>query len=211
MKKSTALYFLADFVTLSGIVSIAAILCLAFSKYQIYDDVWVLAFFVIGELRDAIDGPIARLARQYELEEDPESPKPNRQFWVIADQVVDILLGLSVMAFVWLKIDPIFVAPILFAGGPLALIVQIVRRYNLRKNLQPDGLSYLDDWVERLVLIRRWGYLIVIAFELMVLLTFSFLPVLIKAILFVLGVIVGAVLCVMKANRLSEDKTPIQR
>ena len=236
MKNPKLFYLLADVLTVSGFLFAGVIIWLALRPIGTVNSLVILALMVAGELRDAADGSLARYARRLELlalmaaeefgdavddslaryarilelEADLASAEPKRDFWIALDQIADISLALSVCFYIYRQINATFIVVMLAICVPIALVVQIIRRVNLNKNRR-DGWNRLDRRIEILVLLRRWGYLALLAVMGLILLFSSSLPTYVEVLILLVGVAVGLVVAVWKMDRLTEDKTPFNR
>ena len=205
---SKRLYVVADVLTLARFVMAAELIFLAITKET--DTTLALCCFAVGSLFDALDGAFARWARRIELEDNPDSPKPDRSRWVLLDQVADVVLGITVVIYVWRCVDPIFAWPVLCIGGPIAVVIQFLRQWDLGRNKSNDE-NQLSFWVYVLVMARRWAYVIILSFEIFVLVWYSPLTRAARAVVIFIGIFIGILLCTVKIDRLRQDKTPLSK
>ena len=204
--KSKRMYITADVLTLARIVpTVGLIIC---ARMGVTNTLVALALFSVGELFDAFDGFLARSARKVEMKEFWGSPEPDRSFWVMMDQLMDVMLGLSVLVYVGECVNYIFGWGVLFVAVPSAIAVQLIRAWDLERR-DTTSENKLSPGVYALVMARRYAYAILLSIEILVLILFSPLDSMAKYAIISAGILIGVILCVIKVDRLTQDKTPL--
>lgn len=187
-------YHIADILTSIEFLMAAAIIALTISSE---DAGWVLIAFAVGELCDAFDGICARRWHY------PNDGK--RRFWrihaALIDQISDIVLGLAVLAYLVI---------VKYSDSLLLLsLVILVTAISIQFMVNDMERKGDQETADRLVLFRRHLYIAGLAFVGLLLIYFASWPLLVKEIIAGLGVITGIVLWIVKADRRTQNHTPL--
>ena len=197
------MYYLADVLTLLRVVGTAAILGLA-GFGNAADTLTVLVLFVLSELTDAFDG---MAARRWPYPQDGK-----RRWWRTyaeeIDQVADLALGGAATLFVGLHLAPGLALAIAVGVVGFALPVQVWRQYRIRRIPYEE----CDPLRVRVILARRWLYLVALAALILCMLGHLVLSLpaaargQVVAALAVVLVIIAVGLIWLKRDRLVRDK-----
>lgn len=190
-------YWLADVLT--GLRFIAAIGLFAMAYLGAGSVGLALMIFTLGELTDAFDG---MAARKWLYPDDGR-----RRWWRVyaseIDQVADIALGVALISFVTLRINPRVGLTVLLLAMSIAVPIQLAR----------DTIE--QRWGkkvrEAIVLVRRALYaamIFVVAVWMLWLTSWSYSW---KVTITCLTVVLMATLAVIKLDRMSEERTPLVR
>lgn len=197
------MYYLADVLTLLRVVGTAAILGLA-GFGNAADTLTVLVLFALSELTDAFDG---MAARRWPYPQDGK-----RRWWRTyaeeIDQIADLALGGAATLFVGLHLAPGLALAIAVGVVGFALPVQIWRQYRIRRIPYEE----CDPLRVRVILARRWLYLVALAALILCMLGHLVLSLpaaargQVVAALAVVLVIIAVGLIWLKRDRLVRDK-----
>ena len=197
------MYYLADVLTLLRVVGTAAILGLA-GFGNAADTLTVLVLFALSELTDAFDG---MAARRWPYPQDGK-----RRWWRTyaeeIDQIADLALGGAATLFVGLHLAPGLALAIAVGVVGFALPVQVWRQYRIRRIPYEE----CDPLRVRVILARRWLYLVALAALILCLLGHLVLSLpaaargQVVAALAVVLVIIAVGLIWLKRDRLVRDK-----
>ena len=197
------MYYLADVLTLLRVVGTAAILGLA-GFGNAADTLTVLVLFVLSELTDAFDG---MAARRWPYPQDGK-----RRWWRTyaeeIDQIADLALGGAATLFVGLHLAPGLALAIAVGVVGFALPVQVWRQYRIRRIPYEE----CDPLRVRVILARRWLYLVALAALILCMLGHLVLSLpaaargQVVAALAVVLVIIAVGLIWLKRDRLVRDK-----
>ena len=197
------MYYLADVLTLLRVVGTAAILGLA-GFGNAADTLTVLVLFALSELTDAFDG---MAARRWPYPQDGK-----RRWWRTyaeeIDQIADLALGGAATLFVGLHLAPRLALAIAVGVVGFALPVQIWRQYRIRRIPYEE----CDPLRVRVILARRWLYLVALAALILCMLGHLVLSLpaaargQVVAALAVVLVIIAVGLIWLKRDRLVRDK-----
>ena len=197
------MYYLADVLTLLRVVGTAAILGLA-GFGNAADTLTVLVLFALSELTDAFDG---MAARRWPYPQDGK-----RRWWRTyaeeIDQIADLALGGAAALFVGLHLAPGLALAIAVGVVGFALPVQVWRQYRIRRIPYEE----CDPLRVRVILARRWLYLVALAALILCLLGHLVLSLpaaargQVVAALAVVLVIIAVGLIWLKRDRLVRDK-----
>lgn len=191
-------YHLADVCT--GIEFCCALIIIGMTWFHTHPR-YILATFLTGQICDAIDGPLARRFRY------PKDGKYRwwREYAGMLDQLSDILLGITTYVYIAIYINHSFGCYTLIVATAIALIVQ-----TCAYNFPPIGLNWLQTRPrlgKSIVLIRRWLYVGLIVYTVWLLLRAAHCGPGTFIALTIALLCTGAILFVLKFNRLSEVKT----
>ena len=197
------MYYLADVLTLLRVVGTAAILGLA-GFGDAADTLTVLVLFALSELTDAFDG---MAARRWPYPQDGK-----RRWWRTyaeeIDQIADLALGGAATLFVGLHLAPGLALAIAVGAVGFALPVQIWRQYRIRRIPYEE----CDPLRVRVILARRWLYLVALAALILCMLGHLVLSLpaaargqVVAALAVVLVIIAVGLIC-LKRDRLVRDK-----
>ena len=197
------MYYLADVLTLLRVVGTAAILGLA-GFGNAADTLTVLVLFALSELTDAFDG---MAARRWPYPQDGK-----RRWWRTyaeeIDQIADLALGGAATLFVGLHLAPGLALAIAVGVVGFALPVQVWRQYRIRRIPYEE----CDPLRVRVILARRWLYLVALAALILCMLGHLVLSLpaaargQVVAALAVVLVIIAVGLIWLKRDRLARDK-----
>lgn len=197
------MYYLADVLTLLRVVGTAAILGLA-GFGNAADTLTVLVLFALSELTDAFDG---MAARRWPYPQDGK-----RRWWRTyaeeIDQIADLALGGAATLFVGLHLAPGLALAIAVGVVGFALPVQVWRQYRIRRIPYEE----CDPLRVRVILARRWLYLVALAALILCMLGHLVLSLpaaargQVVAALAVVLVIIAVGLIWLKRDRLVRDK-----
>lgn len=197
------MYYLADVLTLLRVVGTAAILGLAGFGSDA-DTLTVLVLFALSELTDAFDG---MAARRWPYPQDGK-----RRWWRTyaeeIDQIADLALGGAATLFVGLHLAPGLALAIAVGVVGFALPVQVWRQYRIRRIPYEE----CDPLRVRVILARRWLYLVALAALILCMLGHLVLSLpaaargQVVATLAVVLVIIAVGLIWLKRDRLVRDK-----
>ncbi len=193
-------YHLADVCT--GLECICAFIIIGMAWYHTKPE-YALCVFFIGEICDAIDGP---LARHFHYPDDGKYRWWREYAWLL-DQFSDLLLGVTTCIYVAACLNPAIGLGALIIATATGLIIQ-----TLAYDFPPVRLNWLKTRPKlgnMVVLVRRWLYVALIAFAVGLLLWSTAWPLAAKIIVTVILCTIGIFLFVCKLNRLTEVKTEL--
>ena len=198
-------YHIADVLTFSRFVFGGLLI---FFTIMGVNSTWVLIVFTLAEMTDALDGITAR-SWHY--------PKDGKKRWwrkyaVAIDQIADIFVGLTLVAYIMFRMDAWIAYAIIVAIVVIAIPIQIWRHFRIKK-YGPD-----DEILRRVVLTRRYAYILVL-YALFIYLvcypdTFGslrYINLWLKALIIMSSMGCMFMLMLIKQDRLIEDKTPLER
>lgn len=188
-------YHLCDLFTLLEIILACTLIAMAHLQISANYAIWV---FIGGELCDALDGPCARCW--------PYPDDGKKRFWRIpwvvkaAEHISDITL-ISALAFYLLKQKGLFFQ-ITICGTAAILTFSLIIEYTLFTR------PYSGDERRRLILMRRYVYLLGIAVGIGELVFCTTWTLLLKIGSCILGLIIGFFLIIAKWDRFTESDEP---
>lgn len=164
---------------------------------------YALCVFFVGQIFDAIDGP---LARRYHYPNDGKY-----RWWRVhagtIDQLSDLMLGTVTCIYVAICVNHAVGVVALIGAILIGLSVQTVA-YNFPP-LRLNWLRHKPKLGNRIVLVRRWAYVALIVFAVGLLLWSTTWPLTAKITVTVIFCAIGLFLFVCKLNRLTEVKTKL--
>lgn len=191
-------YHLADVCTL--LECCCAFIIIGMAWYHTKPE-YALCVFFVGQIFDAIDGP---LARRYHYPDDGKY-RWWRRYASEIDQLSDLLLGTVTCAYVAACISRAIGTAALVGAFVIGLSIQ-----TLAYDFPPLRLNWLKTKPRLgscIVLIRRWLYVALIVFAVGLLLWSTAWPLGAKITITVIFCAIGLLLFVCKLNRLTEVKT----
>lgn len=186
-------YYLADVLTATQVV--LAVILAVMTVVEV-DAGYAMIVFVLGELCDAFDGICAR---RWPYPEDGK-----RRWWRVhaeaLDQISDIMLGVAGLAYITFCVHfklgaTLSIVTILIGAGVQAWVYSSLYKQNPKLAL-------------KVVLIRRLGYVAAVVWLALIMLWTSSFHQTTKIVLTGLGLILCAILWVVKEDRRMQDKTP---
>lgn len=193
-------YHLADVCTALEIV--CALIILGMAQSNVRPEFALCAFFV-GQIFDAIDGP---LARHFHYPDDGK-----KRWWRVyaseIDQLSDLLLGIATCIYVALCLNRTIGITALIGAALIGLVIQTLA-YDFPP-LRFNWLSTRPKLGNMVVLVRRWLYVGLIVFAIGLLLWNTAWPFTAKVTVTVIFCAIGLFLFVCKLNRLTEVKTKL--
>lgn len=193
-------YHLADVCTALEIV--CAFIIIGMAWYDTKPE-YALCVFFVGEIFDAIDGP---LARHFHYPDDGKY-----RWWRVyasaIDQLSDLLLGITTCLYVASCISQTIGIIALIGAAAIGLIIQ-----TLAYDFPPLRLNWLETRPRlgnTIVLIRRWLYVGLVVFAVGLLLWNTAWPLDAKVIITIIFCAIGLFLFFSKLNRLTEVKTKL--
>jgi len=193
-------YYLADVCTLLECICAFIIVGMAWCRTK---PEYALCVFFVGQIFDAIDGP---LARRFHYPNDGKY-RWWREYAGLIDQLSDLLLGITTCIYATRCVNRVIGLAALIGATTIGLLVQ---------TLAYDFPPLRRNWLETrprlgngIVLVRRWLYVALIAFAVGLLLWSTSWPLVAKVTLTVVLCVIGLFLFVRKFNRLTEVKTEL--
>lgn len=193
-------YHLADVCT--ALECVCALIIIGMVWYDTKPE-YALCVFFVGQIFDAVDGP---LARRYHYPDDGKY-RWWREYAGTIDQLSDLLLGTVTCVYVVICINHTIGTVALIGAILIGLIVQTVA-YDFPP-LRLNWLHHRPKLGNRIVLVRRWAYVVLIVFAVGLLLWSTTWPLAAKITVTVIFCAIGLFLFVCKLNRLTEVKTKL--
>lgn len=193
-------YHLADVCT--ALECVCAFIIIGMACYSAKPE-YALCVFFIGEIFDAIDGP---LARHFHYPKDGKY-RWWREYAGLIDQLSDLALGAATCIYVASCLSPAIGYSALITAVSIGLVVQ-----TLAYDFPPINANWLETKPKlgnTVVLVRRWLYVGLIAFAIGLLLWNTAWPLAAKTTITVIFCAIGLLLFVCKLNRLTEVKTKL--
>lgn len=192
-------YHIADILTLCEVIFTGILLYMVVFNVSVNYAIWV---FIIGELCDAFDGICARRWHY------PEDGKKRwwREYAPQIDQISDVLLASVCGLYLLLRIKSIATAVLVGTIAGICISIEVALRFG-----EESVLARCPHGRLGIILGRRYCYVAGIGIAIVLMIFATTWPEWCKKLAICLGVAAGIILVLVKRNRLTQDKTPIDK